>query len=308
MTVERPRAGLARAWPLATAVLAATSAVVLLAGCVAAPSTPQSGPATPAHGQPPPATSTPAAPFDPSSLVGRWTVRGAADEWSGTVVQFDTQATLWRRCGSISFPYIAGPDSDLRVGRPESWGSDCGDRPTAAWLTEAAVVAHRGGDVLLLRADGRPTATLVPGGEPHVDENTSPELAAPPVLTPELRESLSWHPVTLPAGLVPAAIDVLAGGRWFPPDPPSGNPDGSWASFAEDGTWQGTDGCNGSGGIYTLDDGAVRATSGPSTLIGCDGVPVSSWVAQARALGLTSDGLLVLLDSAGTEIGRLIHR
>jgi hypothetical protein len=47
--------------------------------------------------------------------------------------------------------------------------------------------------------------------------------------------------------------------------------------------------------------------SGPSTLIGCDNVPVGGWMTRARRAGL--DGrTLVLLDAQGNPISRLQHQ
>lgn len=52
--------------------------------------------------------------------------------------------------------------------------------------------------------------------------------------------------------------------------------------------------------------GTLLATSGVSTLIGCDNVPVGDWLSSARRAGF--DGAtLVLLDQHATELGRL-HR
>ena len=62
--------------------------------------------------------------------------------------------------------------------------------------------------------------------------------------------------------------------------------------------------------MYTLDAGAVDgagallATAGGSTAIGCDGVQVPSWVANAR-LAAIDDDRLRLLDADGVELGLL---
>jgi hypothetical protein len=52
------------------------------------------------------------------------------------------------------------------------------------------------------------------------------------------------------------------------------------------------------------EDGWFVATSGPSTLIGCEGAPIPGIVGAAYRAGF--DGkTLVLLDQAGAELGRL---
>ncbi|TFC88967.1 META domain-containing protein [Cryobacterium sp. TMT3-29-2] len=75
--------------------------------------------------------------------------------------------------------------------------------------------------------------------------------------------------------------------------------------FEADGTWTGSDGCNGSQGRWATDGaGTLLATSGVSTLIACEGAPVASWVAQAR-LAVIDNGELRLIDAGGSELGRL---
>lgn len=59
------------------------------------------------------------------------------------------------------------------------------------------------------------------------------------------------------------------------------------------------------GGAWTVGaDGRLRATAGVSTMIGCAGVPVGSWLASAGRVGLDGQ-TLVLLDDDGAELGRL---
>jgi heat shock protein HslJ len=78
-----------------------------------------------------------------------------------------------------------------------------------------------------------------------------------------------------------------------------------YVQFSQDGTWHGTDGCNGLSGRWNVDpDGAFEASSGPSTLIGCDNVNLGRWLVQAQAVKLDGD-VLVLRDAKGNETGRL---
>jgi heat shock protein HslJ len=74
--------------------------------------------------------------------------------------------------------------------------------------------------------------------------------------------------------------------------------------FSQDGTWHGSDGCNGQSGRWKLEpDGAFEASANPSTDIGCDNVEVGLWLAQARTADLGGN-VLVLRDAEGDGTGR----
>lgn len=74
-----------------------------------------------------------------------------------------------------------------------------------------------------------------------------------------------------------------------------------------DGTWIGSDGCNGGSGRWAMGDGGeLLVTAGPSTLIGCEGVGVPGLFAQSALAGF--DGAeLVLLDQTGAELVKLVR-
>lgn len=75
--------------------------------------------------------------------------------------------------------------------------------------------------------------------------------------------------------------------------------------FLADGDWESSDGCNRGGGRYVVGDGGLLlGVSGATTLVGCDNRSLGGWVAGAFRAGL-SGTRLVLLDAAGTELGRL---
>ncbi|MER5673897.1 META domain-containing protein [Pseudonocardia alni] len=96
----------------------------------------------------------------------------------------------------------------------------------------------------------------------------------------------------------------LTGVRWLPAD---GAAQGrAFAEFAPDGTWTGSDGCNGQGGDWTLDgDGGLRATAGPSTEIACENVPVARWVSEA--VHAETDGPDLLLHGTAGAPVRLVR-
>ncbi|MEJ8278582.1 hypothetical protein [Pseudonocardia spirodelae] len=94
-----------------------------------------------------------------------------------------------------------------------------------------------------------------------------------------------------------AAAADLTGVRWLPADGAAGGR--AYAEFAPDGTWTGSDGCNGQGGTWSLDaDGTFTATANPSTLIGCENVPVAQWVSSAVRVAVDGGDLLLQRTSA----------
>ncbi|WP_221585936.1 META domain-containing protein [Microbacterium sp. G2-8] len=73
-------------------------------------------------------------------------------------------------------------------------------------------------------------------------------------------------------------------------------------TFSSDGTYSGSDGCNGLQGGYTLDGDTITLAPGLSTLRACRGV--DSWLHAAKTLELDGDTLRVC-DATGAEIGAL---
>jgi hypothetical protein len=62
-----------------------------------------------------------------------------------------------------------------------------------------------------------------------------------------------------------------------------------------DGSWNGSDGCNGKGGRWIAGPPARGWPSRAQTLIGCDGADVGGWLSGASRAG-TAGAELVLLD------------
>jgi heat shock protein HslJ len=95
-------------------------------------------------------------------------------------------------------------------------------------------------------------------------------------------------------------------GRWVPMVARSDRwHETPYVQFSQDGTWHGTDGCNGLSGRWSVDqDGGFEASSNPSTLIACDNVDLGRQLTQAQSVELDGD-TLVLRDARGNEIGRL---
>jgi heat shock protein HslJ len=80
-------------------------------------------------------------------------------------------------------------------------------------------------------------------------------------------------------------------------------------TFDRDGTYTGSDGCNGIGGRWVLLTGnRVLLTASGQTAMGCDNLqPVGSWVAEARTVSI-GNGTLTLYDATGEPLGTFDRR
>jgi heat shock protein HslJ len=108
-----------------------------------------------------------------------------------------------------------------------------------------------------------------------------------------------------PDGTRPATGADLVG-SWLPADRQAGGR--AFVVLGPHGEWTGSDGCNGTKGTWRNGpDGEFAATSGPSTRIGCENVPIAAWLAGATHAELDGD-TLVLRDASGAETGRLVPR
>jgi heat shock protein HslJ len=69
-------------------------------------------------------------------------------------------------------------------------------------------------------------------------------------------------------------------------------PDDPVLVFKADGTWTGSDGCNGLQGTYSIGQrGAFSATSGPQHLVGCENVPHTGVLHAAKRIAISADTL-----------------
>ncbi len=117
-------------------------------------------------------------------------------------------------------------------------------------------------------------------------------------------------PSASPGGLEPS--DVV-GVRWEPAPPwmdQTITEDGManrvtpFIELHADGTLEGSDGCNGASGTWTLTAGHLVVELGPSTLMACAGPAVPTLLANASAVTRDGDALVLTLDD-GSE-GRLV--
>jgi heat shock protein HslJ len=283
-----------------THLVGAVLITMLAAGC--AGQDPAPGPAGPApSGGSPGSAGTE---VDPIALIGLWSVTGAAGEKEGAVLRIASEGlSLWRDCGTLMGAWRADTGGLFVADLHSSTGCPASNPLTPAWLSGATAYQVAGKDRVLLDGRGEPVARLLPGGKPQPNPNVAPQEAQPPVVTDEARRALA-RPAELPTGLVAPDPGALVG-RWVPEDGRGSGPEPAHLEFRADGGWAGSDGCNGLGGRWVAGvDGALLATNGPSTLIGCDNSPVGQWLADARRVGLDGEKL-VLVNAAGKELGRL---
>jgi hypothetical protein len=283
-----------------SAVLVAALLIAPLAGCAD-----RAGPGGPAGPAAPPPSSAPVEQTDPVALVGFWTVTPTGPPVEGGVVVRlgDQDLRVFLGCGQMLGSWRADPTGLFVAEVDGTSGCMAADPVKPRWLSGAAAFRVDGEERVLLDAQDRTVARLSPGGRPPAGVEVAPDDLKPPRVTDETRRAFA-PAAALPAGLRPATDETLIG-RWLPADGTPDSPTPPFVEFVRGGQWRGSDGCNGQGGRWAAGEaGALLATSGPSTLIGCDNVPVSAWLSPARRAGF--DGAeLVLLDAAGKELGRL---
>ncbi|MEV0288932.1 MULTISPECIES: META domain-containing protein [unclassified Kribbella] len=121
-----------------------------------------------------------------------------------------------------------------------------------------------------LAGGNSPVQLPVAGGEASV--------ATPSVQPPPSAESVAgtWRPVQM-AGLTSLKTE---------------RPDDPVIEFLANGTWTGSDGCNGLQGTYTIGQrGEFTAKAGPQRLVGCDNVPHTAVLQGAKRITLDADTL-----------------
>lgn len=296
---------------IATAALVAAGALLLAScGTEAAPGT--SGDASvPAPGA---AASTAQSPngIDVSSLVGTWSVTGAAVAAGQTVTVSPFELRVWVPCGHVSGSWRA-TTTGLFAGDVYSWSGGCSPGLRFPWLDTAAGWRPDGSSFRLVDAQGQDVAVWAPAPAPTDEAYAGIPVPDQASLSDEDRRIMNTSP-TMGAGIETVATRELLVGSWsaVPPQsaPPDGGPGAEWPEASltldEDGTWSGTDGCNGGRGRWNADDGgSIIATSGPQTLVGCNNIDAPRWLGSAFLAGFTDDGALVLLDHQGAELGRL---
>lgn len=249
---------------------------------------------------------------EPAELVGSWFVAADGEEPDAILTignRVDGGLLLYRQCGTLFGGWRANGHA-MFVGDFDGGSGDCFEgqqSPFPAWMTKVTGYRRAGEAELLTGATGATVATLTPGAHPSPQPDSVAEYASPPVVTDKMRKDFA-EPAPLPDGVRPVTVQDLVG-RWLPlpGDLPEGARSKAFVAFEEDGTYTGSDGCNGVGGRYALGtDGIILATSGTSTLVGCENLPLPGWPAQSGRLGLR-DGHLVFVDPAGKILGEAVR-
>ncbi|WP_412738650.1 hypothetical protein [Krasilnikovia sp. MM14-A1259] len=225
-----------------------------------------------------------------------WTLADPGSDAGRAIGLTPTELTIYQDCGELMAPWRADRQG-LFIAHITSSSGGCDPQTRVAWLDKAAGFQLDGRNVVLLDVGGATVARLVASGQPPRPDRESFEV------TDAFRRSLD-PPAALPARVIPADRRGLLG-RWVPVRGGSKAPKQPYLELGADGRWSALDGCNGSqGGWAAGSAGTLLASSGMSTLIGCDNVPVGDWVSSARRAGF--DGTtLVLLDQNAKELGRL---
>jgi len=237
-------------------------------------------------------------------LINLWRV-SAPNEGPDTWLRLEGGAyQLWRSCAEADGSWSAD-SREFYASDFGGWSGGCGlgdSQPTEApWLTLAMTYQPTDGGWLLLDAAGQELAKLTIDGAPPPNPNLVDEYREPPVVTDQIRAWLV-DPAPMPSGLSPVtAKDII--GRWGPEEGYSAEP---FVNFNEDGTWEGSDGCNYLGGNWRItgSEGRMFASSPGSTDVGCENAPIEYWLISASRAGLDGQ-ILALVDRAGQEVGRL---
>jgi len=233
-------------------------------------------------------------------LIGLWSVDAPGVD-DGVVLRLDPNELLvFGTCGVLFGQWQANVRGDFLASTDSSSGSCTPDVTTPPWLAAATGFGFDGAAAMLVDETDTPTARLQPGAVPSVPPNLDPSYADPSVVTDEDRRRFAADP-SLPAGLTPAVTERLIG-RWLPVGAPTST---AFVSFADNRSWTGSDGCNGIGGRWLIGSaGALLATSGPQTLIGCLNIAIADWLFAAALAGFDGE-IMVLVGADGNETGRL---
>ncbi|TBN56173.1 META domain-containing protein [Glaciihabitans arcticus] len=220
---------------------------------------------------------------DPSKLVGVWRVSDAAGAGADTWLRLADDVMVWSDCGVSSGSWTARGSALLVDIYSQSDDSCLLGRvfdPTP-WLSQATGYRETNTGMALLDSGGSVVANLTIDGAPPTSEQYLDEYTEQPTETVEFEK-----PAHLPEG-VTAPKDIV--GRWIDPAHPA---DGTFIEFAGDGTYEGSDGCNGVSGRYSYaPDGSLLATQGLTTLMGCEGSAIADLASTSPLVGVAGEGL-----------------
>lgn len=292
------RLGLAFAIALALIVPASIFALAQERARIAA------GPGPTAAGEDPVPTVTPTAGSDEepgAGLVGLWKVE-AEGEGNTTWVAFTPLGVTVERDRRLI--YASWATGDDRIGAVVGGWDGALTDPSVPWLENAGTFAREGAEFVLKAPDGSVLASLTPAKEAPAPRGASADSMSVPTSGAGSVFSLPVPPAVPGPALSPEDLT----GRWRTGDAAA---DGSrpFLTFATDGTYRGSDGCNGISGKWLLLPGnRLVFTSSGRTQVGCGNLqPVPEWTASTRSASVVS-GALTLFDVDGTPLGAFDRR
>lgn len=293
-----------RVWTVRALSVALAGSALVLGGCgqgvttdppvAAAPSEPVGG-----------SSSDAPVPMRPADLVGLWRLAGAPEKNGVLRIAAESNLSLWSSCGRMSGQWAANA-AGLMVASIDSGSGRCDVQKAArsSWLHDVAGYRRGEAGPELLDSSGGVVARLLPGARLTPGPDVAPSEVEVPTLPEQPRPHWQALP-DLPRSVVPVSREQLLG-AWVPAgEDRRARPERPHVRFHPDGSWTGSDGCNGTGGRWALGHGgAVLLTSGITTLIGCGNVNVLGSAPLARA-AVDRDGFLVLYDFSGAPVQSL---
>lgn len=283
---------------------ACVALALLVTACTSSPGGPGGTASTPVVTTPGTALS-----LDPLALLGTWQVTGTGEHPLPILSLNSDNLEVWARCGAMTGSWAANSEGmivGILFGGPPAClvGARSAANTSPAWLSSAVRFSASGRDELLLDSNGRTLARLVPA--PRSETPTTMVVA--PKLRAKESEALRRRllaVVRLPSGLTPATrLELL--GRWIPANRSEDHPRHmAYLSIKADGSWSGSDGCNGYYGRWAAGaSGRLVVVAGPTTLVGCNNVPVGYWFQLSVVAGFQGH-TLVLVDENGHVTGQL---
>lgn len=233
-----------------------------------------------------------------AALVGLWKVQ-APGEGANTWVRFEpASVTVQRGRDLINASWVSG--GDHIAANAYGWSNGSMDR-AVTWLEQAHTFRINGAEVVLVDSKDHVLATLSPATKAPDPRGALPELMNG--RTPEAEVTSYFTPPTPAASPGPNVTADAVQGRWITgkADADGNHP---FLTFSPDGSYRGSDGCNGISGRWLLSTTNYLAfTGGFHTDVACENLlPVPTWTADARTVSVHGDRL-TLFDQKGTALG-----
>jgi len=334
MSTAGARAVVARA----VVACAVVGCAVATGACGASPDLPGSPTQRGAAAAPTAATPTPAAGstgpaaapgMAADAILGSWRRAGSTGT-VGVVTFAGTGVSVTVPCATITGAWASAPATPSALLAVTLWfvNPSCPTLrpidPHLTWLERASAFRRSGDTVTLLDSRGHPMAEL----EPAPSASTRPVGGMGSVGSPAAAVLPDGLPAATRTGLlgrwVPGASTRRGGGpgggsgggpaqpRWAPRKGREAaavgrTPEQPFLELRADGSWTGSDGCNGLAGRWSIGgDGRLLALAAPTFAIGCNNVDLGSALVRAARVGFDGSSL-ILLDAAGLVTATLVR-